>query len=187
MKLERDLLVGTHQGLENWPPREQNRVRVLRSSFEFLDGFLRAANQLYTTNAPPDMRVVRIFGYEELPGGHYDQRVGVMSMLVASAGFQSLSFGDEIPVLELCFTSIYDPRALPGVEVQPHSEAWERAKAAYCTLVGSGPTDAWVDKMFATVLAELVAPNSAAEKQLRELGVETEDIEPGIRDADEGE
>lgn len=129
MRLEVDLLVGSFASpalgsvLEDWPPVQQCRFRIVRASFEFLDGMLRAAHQLYTTNVPPDMRIVRVFGVEPAYiDPQKSQAAGILTILVASAGFEALADPEvgepppEIPEMVVKIMTYYDPRLLPARE-----------------------------------------------------------------------
>ena len=123
MRLEKSLLWGSYADrvagsiLADWPPVRQRRFRIIRASFEFLDGLLCGSHQLYTTNLPPDMRVVRIFGLEpEFTDLGKDQPVGILTVLIASAGFEELPESEvgepppEIPEMDVKFATYFDPR-----------------------------------------------------------------------------
>jgi len=123
VRLEKNLLWGSYADrvagsiLADWPPVRQRRFRIIRASFKFLDGLLCGSHQLYTTNLPPDMRVVRIFGVEpEFTDLGKDQPVGILTVLIASAGFEELPESEEgepppeIPEMAVEFVTYFDPR-----------------------------------------------------------------------------
>jgi hypothetical protein len=97
VKLTRSTLRGQERGthLAGWKPFEERRFRLLELSLGFLEMVL-AGTPAATSDAPADLRVIISFN-------HWDNYRSVI-LLIASAAFASLEFGEEIPKARIIFT-----------------------------------------------------------------------------------